>query len=95
MEGSRDPMFVGGEQVTYDPDCKKCHGTGGWRYDHNHISPCPDCCTHPQGWWKLTEHHGSSPRKYAACFKPGCGATITEAEWNALPADKRVVPSGG
>lgn len=71
--------------------CAKCAGTGTWHYDENHGSPCPDCCLHPEGWWKLTEAHGASDDEYAACFRPGCGTTISKAMWDALPKDEQRV----
>lgn len=74
-----------------DPNCPKCTGTGWYSYDHNHGKPCEVCCTHPEGWWKLTEHHGASDEKYAACYRPGCGTTITKDEWDALPEGQQHV----
>ena len=54
-------------------------------YDHNHGKPCEVCCTHPGGWWVLTEGYGASDEMYAACKSPGCGTTITKTEYEALP----------
>jgi len=57
-------------------DCKKCQGTGWYKYDHNHSTVCDLCCQHDQGWWDLSkEHHGSSYIDGGdnGCCKAGCG----------------------
>ena len=61
--------------------CEKCGGTGSYMYDHNHGKPCEACCTHPGGWWVLSEAYGASDERYAACKSPGCGTTISRAEY--------------
>ena len=60
-------------------DCAKCGGTGLYQYDHNHSTICPDCCTHSEGVWWLTEHYlpygkptEGMPRW---CCTRGCGKT--------------------
>jgi hypothetical protein len=59
-----------------NPACPKCHGTGAFRYDDNHVMPCPDCCKHDMGWWKLEEHYGKKNGMW--CCRAGCGHTVVE-----------------
>lgn len=54
--------------------CRECHGTGQRINDEHHISPCGECCTHPNGWWKLEKHYGNDNGKYAC--KRGCGTVV-------------------
>lgn len=55
-------------------ECKRCEGTGWWKYDHNHSQVCPACCTHHEGWWELTENYGGyAEGKDNRCCKAGCG----------------------
>lgn len=54
--------------------CSKCNGTGWYAYDHNHSKICEHCCTHPDGWWELTEHYYRYEKdKDNACCRKGCG----------------------
>ena len=55
------------------PDRPKCHGTGKWKYDHNHATICDICCQHNMGWWQLREHYGKDNDKW--CCRAGCGHT--------------------
>ena len=57
-------------------DCPKCHGTGGYMYDHNHSTVCNLCCLHNMGWWKLEKHYGENNGKW--CCRAGCGKTVDE-----------------
>lgn len=45
-------------------------------YDENHIKPCEECCTHPDGWWKMENHYGKENGKFAC--KRGCGTIIDD-----------------
>ena len=54
-------------------DCRRCDGTGKWRYDDNHAQPCPDCCPHTEGVWYLTFEYGAGVKRW--CCKAGCGTT--------------------
>lgn len=59
--------------------CKRCNGTNWWHYDHNHSQICPDCCTHSQGWWELTEGYaGYKAGADNACCNLGCGTMRRE-----------------
>lgn len=55
-------------------DCPKCHGTGMYQYDHNHITICNLCCRHDRGWWQLAEHYGANNGKW--CCRAGCGKVL-------------------
>lgn len=57
-----------------DPNCKKCGGTGWFRYDHNHSTVCDACCKCNQGWWQLKEHYGTKNGKW--CCIAGCGRLL-------------------
>lgn len=57
-----------------------------WKYVENHSQVCPGCCDHSKGWWKLSEGHGASDDRYAAC-STGCGTIITKSEYEAASPD--------
>ena len=56
------------------PDCKLCHGTGSFMYDHNHSTICYRCCQHKMGWWLLEKYYG--PDNGMWCCRAGCGVLI-------------------
>lgn len=55
-------------------ECKKCGGSGAYQYDDRHTKLCEACCTHPEGWWELTEHYVSYQKGADnRCCQRGCG----------------------
>lgn len=57
-----------------DPLCKKCNGTGIYKYDWNHSTICDVCCPHTKGSWQLTEAFGKATIDMWCCLR-GCGYT--------------------
>lgn len=57
-------------------ECKKCSGTGWFKYDHTHSMVCGECCKHDKGSWLLKEHYGKDNGKW--CCLAGCGLTRSE-----------------
>jgi hypothetical protein len=55
------------------PDCPKCHGTGAFKYDHNHSTICGRCCKHDRGFWFLTEGYQNAGNW---CCLAGCGFVL-------------------
>lgn len=51
-------------------ECKKCKGTGWYKYDYWHSKPCEVCCKHDKGSWLLTEYHSHTGEW---CCLGGCG----------------------
>jgi hypothetical protein len=65
-----------------NPNCRKCSGTGIYKYDSNHFTVCNLCCKHDKGYFLLKEYYGKDNGMY--CCKAGCGHLITPEQHHYL-----------
>ena len=74
--------------MTARPHCKKCHGSGVYRYSCRRLAVCDECCKHNQGWWQLEGAYGLDNGRWAC--KAGCGMIV-----DVPPLELEFLPRAG